>query len=146
MEIIEYNNKYREQTINLLIDVAVIEYGFSEWKDEILSFKNEFFKNNGGNCWIAIENNTVVGTISLRKIDDNSAEVKNLYIRKDKRGASTLGQDLLNTLVNYAKQIGYSRLQLDALKKFERSIRFYEKNGFYLIKAASTHSIYEKKI
>lgn len=146
MEIIEFDNKYREQTINLLIDVAVVEYGFSEWKDELLTFKNEFFKNNGGNCWIALENNKVVGTISLRKINDSRAEVKNLYILKEKRGTSTVGQDLLNTLFDFAKQTGYSQLQLDARKEFERSIRFYERNGFYLIESADTYFVYEKNL
>ncbi len=146
MKIIEFTNKYREQTINLLIDIAVVEYGFSEWKDELLTFKNEFFKNNGGNCWIALENDKVVGTISLRKINNTCAEVKNLYILKEKRGTSTLGQDLLNTLFNFAKQIGYSKLQLDARKEFERSIRFYEKNGFYLIENKDTYFVYEKNL
>lgn len=146
MEIIEFAPEYRKQTIDLLIDVAVVEYGFSEWKDELLTFKNEFFKENRGNCWIAVEDGRVVGTISLRTIDDTSAEVKNLYILKEKRGTSTVGQDLLNTLFNYAKQLGYTRLQLDARKEFERSIRFYERNGFYLIETTDTCFVYEKKI
>lgn len=146
MEIIEFAPQYRKQTIDLLIDVAVVEYGFSEWKEELLTFKNEFFKENRGNCWIAVEDGRVVGTISLRTIDDTSAEVKNLYILKEKRGTSTVGQDLLNTLFNYAKQLGYTRLQLDARKEFERSIRFYERNGFYLIETTDTCFVYEKKI
>lgn len=146
MEIIEFDNKYREQTINLLVDVAVIEYGFSAWKDELLAFKNEFFKDNGGNCWIALEDGRVVGTISLRKMTDSRAEVKNLYILKEKRGTSTVGQDLLNTLFDFAKQTGYSKLQLDARKEFERSIRFYERNGFYLIESTDTCFVYEKTL
>lgn len=146
MEIIEFAPQYRKQTIDLLIDVAVVEYGFSEWKEELLTFKNEFFKENRGNCWIAVEDGRVVGTISLRTIDDTSAEVKNLYILKEKRGTSTVGQDLLNTLFNYAKQLGYTRLQLDARKEFERSIRFYERNGFYLIETTDTCFVYEKNI
>lgn len=146
MEIIEFSNKYREQTINLLIDVAVVEYGFPEWKDELLAFKNEFFKNDGGNCWIALENDKVVGTISLRKVDNICAEVKNLYILKEKRGASSLGQDLLNTLFAFAKQTGYSKLKLDTYKKFERAIKFYEKNGFYLTDSTDIHFMFEKDL
>lgn len=146
MEIIEFDNKYRKQTIDLLIDVAVVEYGFSEWKDELLTFKNEFFKNNGGNCWIALENDKVVGTISLRKINDNRAEVKNLYILKEKRGTSTVGQDLLNTLFDFAKQNGYSKLQLDTYKKFGRALKFYEKNGFYITDDTHTYIIFEKNL
>lgn len=146
MEIIEFDNKYRKETIDLLIDVAVIEYGFPEWKDELLQFKNEFFKNSGGNCWIAIEDDTVIGTISLRKMSDDCGEVKNLYILKEKRGASTVGQDLLNTLFDYAKQVGYSKLRLDTYKQFERAIRFYEKNGFKLIDSTDIHFFYEKDL
>lgn len=146
MEIIEFDSKYKEQIINLLVDVAVVEHGFSEWKDELLTFKNEFFKNNGGNCWIALENDKVIGTISLRKINDNIAEVKNLYILKEKRGTSTVGQDLLNTLFDFAKQTGYSQLQLDTYKEFGRALKFYEKNGFYIIDDTQKHIIFEKNL
>lgn len=146
MKIIEFDNKYRQQTIDLLIDVAVVEHNFPEWEEEFLSFKNEFFKHDSGNCWIALEDDMVVGTISLRKINKDCAEIKNLYILKEKRGVSPIGQDLLNTLFDYARQIGYSKLRLDTYKQFDRAIRFYEKNGFYIIDDTQKHIVFEKEL
>lgn len=146
MKILEFDNKYRKQTIDLLIDIAVDEHNFPEWKDELLQFKNEFFKYDGGNCWIALEGDKVVGTISLRKIDNDCAEVKNLYILKEKRGASSVGKDLFNTLVDFAKQVGYTKLRLDTYKHFDRAIKFYEKNGFYIIDDTQEHTVFEKNL
>ena len=56
-------------------------------------------------------------------------EVKNFYVEKEYRGTG-IAQDLLNILVEFAKEKGYKRLELDSYKEFERAISFYEKNNF----------------
>lgn len=143
MRIIELTNEYKEKTIKLIIDVAIEEYGFHEWRDEALSFENEFYINNNGNCWIAIEQEEVVGTISLRKIDNNIGEVKNLYVHSKYR-KQKIAQLLLDKLIDFSVKNGYSKLQLDTYDKFESAINFYHKNGFERIHTINDMHIYNK--
>ena len=50
MEILEYTNKYRQKTIDLLIKVAVDEHGFKDWEKWFKIFENEAYIENDGNC------------------------------------------------------------------------------------------------
>ena len=146
MKIIEYENNYRDKLIQLLIDVVVKEYGFSEWEDWIRNFENEGYKSNGGNCWIIIdEDDNIMGTISLKNIDNISGEIKNLYIYKQHRGKK-LANQLLKTLTQYAIDKGYKRLQLDTYSRFDTAIKFYEKNQFNLERKEDDKYIYSKML
>lgn len=146
IKILEYQEKYKEKTINLLIKVAVKEFGFEDGEKWFKIFENETYKDNDGICYIAIDTaDNVIGTISLRKIDNLSGEVKNFYVEKEYRGTG-IAQDLLNILVEFAKEKGYKRLELDSYKEFERAISFYEKNNFDLESVEDNKYIYSKTI
>ncbi len=130
MEIIEFSNEYRDETIQLLIDVAVNEYGFVNWEKWFRIFENEFYINDNGNCWLAIESGKVVGTISLKNLCNNIGEIKNLYVHSRYRNRK-IAQSLLDTLIKFARSNGYNELQLDTYDEFKEAIKFYEKNSFY---------------
>ena len=144
MQIIEYREKYKQQIIELLVEVAVNEYGFKEWEKWFRLFTIDNYIKNGGNCWIAInDEDKVIGTISLRKIDNITAEVKYLYIKKSERrkGISSL---LMMKLIEYANSNNYQKLQLDTYKEFKEAIFFYEKFGFKVKEKIENKFIYEK--
>lgn len=146
MQVIELKNKYKEKTTQLIVDVAVNEHGFTEWEENILKFENEFYKNNKGNCWIAVnESEDVVGTISLRKINKSRAEIKNLYIHSDFRKQG-IAQKLLNNLTDFARDNEYKQLQLDTYSEFDKAIKLYEKNGFIREDTIDGRHIYSKCI
>ena len=144
MKILEYTNKYRQKTIDLLIKVAVNEHEFKDWEKWFKIFENENYIANNGNCYIAIDNkDNVIGTISLRKIDSISGEVKNFYVEKEYRGTG-ISQDLLNVLIKFAKANGYKRLELDSYKEFNRALNFYKKNNFLLAAIENNKYIFSK--
>ena len=146
MQVIEFENKYKEKTRQLIIDVAIHEHGFKEWKEHILKFENEFYKENNGNCWIAInEFDEVVGTISLRKMSEKRAEVKNLYIHSGFRQQG-IAQNLLDRLFEFAKANGYTELQLDTYSEFSKAMKLYEKNGFVFKDTIDNRHIFFKEI
>ena len=146
MKIIEYKEKYKNQIIDLLIDVAVNEYGFQEWEKWFRMFTIDNYIKNGGNCWIALnDEDKVIGTISIRKIDDTAAEIKYLYIKKEERrkGIST---KLINKLMEFAKNNNYRRLQLDTYEEFKVANIFYKKLNFSVKEKIKNRYIYEKYI
>ena len=76
-----------------------------------------------------VDQETVVGTVALKKIDEKTVELKSLYLHKDYRGKG-LGSLLMSVSVNEAKSRGYKRIVLDSMLKYEEAIRLYEKFGF----------------
>ena len=132
MQIVEYEEKYKEKTIQLLIEVAVNEFGFKEWERWFRIFENQNYRNNNGNCWIAInERDEVIGTISLKNLDNKSCELKNLYVKKEYR-CNGLAKKLFSISMEYAENHCYEKIQLDTYDKFHIAMKFYEKNGFTL--------------
>lgn len=143
MKIVEYMPKYKEQIIDLLIDVAVNEFGFKEWEKWFKIFRNENYIKEGGNCWIALNNqDNVIGTISLKNRNNGVGEIKNLYVAKEERNKK-IASSLFAVLLQFAKSNDYTKLRLDTYKEFENAIYFYEKRGFYMNKKEENRFIYE---
>lgn len=143
MRIIEYMPKYKEQIIDLLIEVAVKEYGFYEWEKWFKIFKNQYYREEGGNCWIALnEKNEVIGTVSLKNRDNGVAEVKNLYIKKEERNKG-IATSLFAILLEFAIDNNYTKLKLDTYKEFKSAKPFYENRGFYIDEKDGERYIYE---
>lgn len=81
--ILEYSDNYKEQVIDLWIDICVNEFGFHDWEPEINSIDNSLYRNNGENFWIAINNNdNLIATIAIQKISNEICELKRLYVKK----------------------------------------------------------------
>lgn len=71
----------------------------------------------------------VVGTVGLKKINDDTAELKALYLLKDLRGQG-LGFKLINSVIDKAKEKGYKLILLDSMSKYKEALKLYEKVGF----------------
>jgi ribosomal protein S18 acetylase RimI-like enzyme len=82
---------------------------------------------------LAVADETTAGCIALRKIDDETCEMKRLYVRDDFRG-SGLGRKLIERAIEEAKQIGYKRMRLDTLpNQMPQAVNLYESYGFQKI-------------
>ena len=146
MKIIEYNDKYKNQIIDVLVEVATVEHGFKEWEEELREFKNEHYHKNDGNCWIAINDiDEVMGTISLRKIDSISCEIKNLYVDKKHRNQG-VAQALLDKTLEFAKNKNYTRVELGTCDNFGNAIKLYERNGFVMESSFEGAHVYSKML
>ena len=83
----KFEDRYNDEVNNFIISVFVEEYGFEQFREGLKEQNNHKYIENGSNLWIAIdENDNIVGTIALRKHNNEEAEIKKLYVRKDYRG------------------------------------------------------------
>ena len=126
----EFENRYNEEVNNFVISVFVEEYGFEKFRKGLEIQNNQDYINNGGNLWIALdEDENVIGTIALKKHNDEEAEIKMLYVRKDYRGKG-LSKELYNKLIKKSKEMNFNRIFLGTYDRLERAIYFYKKVGF----------------
>ena len=72
-----------------------------------------------------------MGTIGIRNLKQyaSTCELKRMYVVKEYRRLG-IGENMLDTAVDFAKVIGYSRIVLDSSKYLQAARAFYLKNGF----------------
>ena len=99
---------------------------------------NDFYKKGKGNFWVAVFNEKVVGTISLRDIGNDQVALRKMFVNKEFRGAGyQIALKLLNTLLKWARLKRIKEIYLGTTSTLLAAHRFYEKNGFCEIAAAS---------
>jgi GNAT superfamily N-acetyltransferase len=81
-----------------------------------------------GPVWIAIENETVAGTVSVVPYGE-ALLIRSLAVPPSNRGQG-VGELLLHHVEKYAYQKGYSRLFLSTTPFLTPAIRLYERFGF----------------
>ncbi|MEW6497635.1 MAG: GNAT family N-acetyltransferase [Cyanobacteriota bacterium] len=101
-----YFPQYQEQVINLILNIQQNEFNVPiSLEEQPGLFKIPVSYQKGkGNFWMAVDNDTVVGTMALVDIDNNQAVLQKCFVRKDYRGKDIgVGQELLNTLLDWAE-------------------------------------------
>ena len=76
-----------------------------------------------------VDDGTVKGSVAIKRIDEDTCELKALYLSDDLRGQG-LGYKLLDRAVNFARNAGYKRVVLDSMSKYEDARRLYDRYGF----------------
>ncbi len=126
-EIREYNEKDKEQVIKLWIDVAVHEHGFEEWKESMAFLDEKEFEK----ILVAVFENEIVGTMAYKKIDNEIAELKRVYLHPHHRGQG-IAKKLYSAILDIIKQSSYKQILVETWENFKSGRKFYEKNNFNL--------------
>lgn len=129
-EIIEYNETYETKVKTLITSIFVHEYGYKNCEEEILNEDlNDYFSQNG--ClWIAIDSeDNVIGTIAAKVVDNETIELKRMYVDKNYRGYG-VSKEIMKVFENFAKMKNYRYIRLSTRDNLERAINFYKKQSF----------------
>lgn len=78
---------------------------------------------------VAYENDEAVGCGAIKSFDENSMEVKRMFVPETQRskGIATL---VLRELERWASELGFAKCVLETGYKQPEAIRLYEKNGY----------------
>jgi GNAT superfamily N-acetyltransferase len=137
-----FNRRDSEGVIKLISDIIVNEFKFELEIDcldsDIFCIDEHYNKSRGGCFWVAEpgdntnnNNNQIIGTIAIRNLKkfESTCELKRMYVVREFRRLG-IGQKMLETAIDFAKNFGYKRVILDSSKYLDAARTFYLKNDF----------------
>lgn len=149
MQIIEYEDKYLEDVRDLLVELE--EYIISidkdnldqlhpEYREKMAILDLEEVKNYNGKCYLAIENNKVVGMImgTIPPYEEydyldykcpKKGEITELIVTNKIR-SNGIGKELINKMEEYFKSVGCEYVTVDVFAYNELGKRFYNKKNY----------------
>lgn len=80
-----------------------------------------------------------LGCGALRRMTDDTAEIKRMYARTNTSG---IGTRLIRFLEQKAQEFQFSRIMIQTRAVNENAVRFYQRNGYYII---PNYGIYEDR-
>lgn len=101
---------------------------FQNFEKELASLPGEYAPPFGV-LLLAELDSKLVGCAGLRKIDDNTCEMKRLYIEPDYRGRG-IGKLLVESLIHKARETGYIKMRLDTINTMNEAVSLYRSFGF----------------
>ena len=150
MQIIEYEDKYLEDVKDLLVELE--EYIISidkdnldqlhpEYRDKMALIDLEEVKNNNGKCYLATQDDKVVGLIMgyISKYDEydyldykcpKRGEITELIVTSKIRSKG-IGNILINKMEEYFKSVGCEYILVDVFAYNNIGINFYNKCGYH---------------
>ena len=89
---------------------------------------DKFAKPDGRLLLVEVDGK-IAGTISLRKIRNDSGEIKRMYVRPKFRGGK-IGNLMIEEVIDVSKGNGFSKLYLDTAHFMSSAMSLYKKFGF----------------
>lgn len=129
----EANNKDLSLIKSIVFD-ALEEYGLQSdaaHTDKDLEDIEVFYFEPGGYFCIVETEGVPVATGGLLHLDEERCELRKMYMNKGARGKG-LGKQLLQHLLDWAKNNGYKEVVLETATVLVEAIALYKKYGFEL--------------
>ncbi|TAG86772.1 MAG: GNAT family N-acetyltransferase [Bacteroidetes bacterium] len=98
------------------------------------SFYDQFNKiDNIKYVMIAYQNNIAIGCGAIKEYDENTMEIKRMFVIPEKRG-NGLASQILILLENWSKTLNYKKCILETGKRQIDAIALYQKNNYKITK------------
>ena len=116
------------ELIEEYVDSLGIDLGFQEIDKELAEFPGAYAPPVG--CVIlAYADGDPAGCVAVRPFEDDSCEMKRLYVRPPYRGHGT-GRALAVAAIEAARELGYGRMRLDTQPEMDAARALYRSLGF----------------
>ncbi|MFS1514288.1 GNAT family N-acetyltransferase [Chengkuizengella sp. SCS-71B] len=103
------------------------------FRDFIENSVNGFIKRSNikENIWILEIQGNKSGSISIKKVNEETAQLGLFLVDPNARGAG-YGQQLVQTAIDFCKEFGFKKIVLWTNSELTSARRIYERNGFQL--------------
>lgn len=123
-DVVTVREMFREYEDKMGLDLC-----FQGFEAELASLPGNYAEPNG-RLLIATSDGQVAGCVALRKVDQETCEMKRLYVREEFRG-QRIGMALIERLIKDSREIGYKRLRLDTFPPIMgKAVELYRSYGF----------------
>lgn len=119
---------FREYAGQLSIDLS-----FQNFEAELAAVQKQYNEPEGA-LLLAYCDGHLAGCVGVRKLDDDIAELKRMYVRNEYRGHG-IGARLLEQAIQLSTTLGYKKIRLDTLEDMSAAQALYRSFGFYIIPA-----------
>ena len=130
MKIIEYEDKYRDDMIFMVLEAKNALGRVPHLNEDLLDIKRHYL-SCGDMFWLAInDNDRVIGCIGYNRQTQDTAKLHRLYVKYDLKRQG-IGTELLKTAERHMSAEGYyyATVHLGGKEYFE-SRQFYPKHGY----------------
>lgn len=128
IKVVSYSEKFK-QSLFSFTDACFSELGKKFEPEGRHTYYNDIENTFKEFLCMTIDNDQVIGTVALKKLDDNTAELKALYLDRGYRERG-LGKLLIDAIIGEARTSGFKTIVLDSMKQYEEARKLYEKCGF----------------
>lgn len=128
-----YAEQYKGKIIQLILHIQTQEFGVTISIDDQPDLLNvhDCYQKNHGNFWVAMDGDSVIGTIAIINIGNGIAALRKMFVDEAYRGKDKgVAKLLLDETIRWCGENGFSDIYLGTTSVFLAAHRFYEKNGF----------------
>ena len=129
MKIIPFEPQYAVNFKALNIEWLEKFFWVEPHDEEVLGKPEKYIIGPGGSIFFVQDNEEILGTVALMKMEDGVFELTKMAITPSAQGKK-LGQKLLAYAIAYAKNKGWNKLIIYSNRKLENAIYIYKKYGF----------------
>ena len=133
IRIAAYEPAHRSGVIDVILPIQQQEFAIPitlERQPDLLNVE-DFYRSGGGNFWVALDDERVVGTIALLDIGNRQGALRKMFVRREYRGAHHgIAERLLATLLEWSEVNRIREVFLGTTAQFLAAHRFYEKHSF----------------
>lgn len=128
---------YIDQIQDLIIEYTQSlhrDLSFQGLDEELNHLENKYTGHNGTLLAALNDKKEVIGCVAYHRLDKRRCEMKRLYVKPNYRQMH-VGDRLVETLIDQAKEDGYQQILLDTIKPLQTAIHLYQKHGFMMTDA-----------
>ena len=131
MQIVD-GRPYLDEVRELIVEYVTWfgrDMAFQGLDEELANIEAKYCPPAGQLLAAVTDEGDVVGCIAYHALDQQTAEMKRLYVKPAGRGHN-LGERLSREIMRLAKQDGYTRMVLDTVEPLKSAIAIYRRLGF----------------
>jgi len=110
-----------------------IDLCFQHFSEELAQISTIYAPPSGGIILVKA-GDAYIGCAGIRRIDDEVAELKRMYVKAEFQQQG-IGKALLQETLALATELHYKKVRLDTLSRLVPAIHLYRQSGFYDIPA-----------
>lgn len=133
MQVVPFSPDFETAVVELIVGIQRDEFGIdidAERQPDLRSIPS-FYQVGSGNFWVALQQDRVVGTVSVLDIGAGQGALRKMFVHRDFRGpAFGTARRLLDALLRWCAEHRIVDLYLGTTPFFLAAHRFYEKHGF----------------